>query len=109
MRECAMYSRISIRNFRGIASLDASGFRRINLIMGRNNSGKTTFLESLFLLGGATNPLFPTTLGQLRGQRLGGTYPDPVWRPLFHNLDPRVPVEIRGQWAEERRERTLRI
>jgi ABC-type cobalamin transport system ATPase subunit len=104
-----MYSRISIRNFRGIETLDASGFRRINLVMGRNNSGKTTFLESLFLLGGATNPLLPTTLGQLRGQRLGGAHPDPVWRPLFHSLDPRIPVEIRGQWAEEPRERTLGI
>ena len=104
-----MYSRISIRNFRGIESLDAEGFRRINLIVGRNNWGKTTFLESLFLLGGATNPLLPTTLGQLRGQRLGGTYPDPVWRSLFHNLDPKVPVEIRGRWADECSERTLGI
>jgi hypothetical protein len=83
-----MYSRIAIKNFRGIESLEAEGLRRINLIVGRNNSGKTTFLEGVFLLGGATNTLFPTTIGQLRGQRLEATYPDPLWRPLFHDLDP---------------------
>jgi putative AbiEii toxin of type IV toxin-antitoxin system len=104
-----MYSRISIKNFRGIESLEAEGLRRINLIVGRNNSGKTTFLESLFLLGGATSPLVPTTLGQLRGQRWGGSSPDPVWRPVFHNLDPRIPVEILGQQVGERQERKLRI
>ncbi len=38
-----MYSKISIKNFREIGSLDVKGLRRINLIVGRNNSGKTTF------------------------------------------------------------------
>ncbi len=104
-----MYSRISIKNFRGIGSLEVDGIRRINLIVGRNNSGKTSFLEALFLLGGATNPQSPTSLGQLRGQRWGGTPPDPVWRPLFRNLDPRTPIEIMGQRVEEQRGRSLKI
>jgi AAA domain, putative AbiEii toxin, Type IV TA system/AAA ATPase domain len=104
-----MYLKVSIRNFRGIESLDASGFRRINLILGRNNSGKTTFLESLFLLGGATNPQFATSLGQLRGQRSGNTNLEGMWRSLFHRLNPRIPVEIRGRWAEEPRDREIRI
>ena len=51
--ERAMYSSIAIRNLRGIESLDASGFRRINLIMGRNDSGKTTFLEGFYVLARA--------------------------------------------------------
>ncbi len=104
-----MYSRISIRSFRGIESLDASGFRRINLIVGRNNSGKTTFLESLLLLGGGTNIQISLTLGQMRGQRFGKGYPDSIWRPLFHNLDPRTPVDISGYWEVEHREVGLRI
>ena len=70
-----MYSRISIKNFRGIESLDASGFRRINVIVGRNNSGKTTFLESLLLLGGATNPQFATTLGPFARPAIRKGYP----------------------------------
>src|SRR5262249_5933408 len=108
-RRQVMYSRVSIKNFRGIESLEADELRRINLIVGRNNSGKTTFLEGVFLVGGTTNPAFPTTLGQLRGQRLIGTYPDPIWRALFRNLDPETPIEILGQWAEEPRGRKLTI
>ena len=104
-----MYSRISIRNFRGIESLDASGFRRINLIMGRNNWGKTTFLEGLLLLGGATDPLLPETLGLLRGQRSDDRDLEAAWRPLFHNLEPRIPIEIEAQWAEEPQSRELKI
>ena len=73
-----MYSRISIKNFRGIGSLEVDGLRRINLIVGRNNSGKTSFLESLFLLGRAPDPHLPTRLGQMRGQRLGRHISRPI-------------------------------
>jgi len=85
-----MYSKITVKNFRGIESLEAVGLRRINLIVGRNNCGKTTLLEALFLLGGATNPKLPATLGQLRGQQWGESYPDPVWRSLCRNLNPKM-------------------
>ena len=71
-----MYQRIELENIRGIKGLSSGELRRINLVVGRNNAGKSTFLEAVFLLGGATNPLFATTLGQLRGQRLGNSYPD---------------------------------
>ena len=40
---------------------------------------------------------------------MGRSLPNPVWRPLFHNLDPRIPIEIVGQQAGDRRERKLRI
>jgi AAA ATPase-like protein/putative AbiEii toxin of type IV toxin-antitoxin system len=109
VRRNGVYTSVGIKNFRGIEKLTSGGFRRINVIVGRNNSGKTTFLEALFLLGGATNPVFPTTLGQMRGQRLGGTYPDPVWRPLFYNLNPRLPIEISARRVDDPAERLLRI
>ena len=104
-----MYSRISIKNFRGIGSLEVDGLRRINLIVGRNNSGKTTFLEGLFLLGGANDPRYATVLGQLRGQRYEEGRPDQVWRSLFHNMDPKASPEISGHWAQELRERVLTV
>ena len=104
-----MYSRVSITNFRGIGSLEVDGLRRINLIVGRNNSGKTTFLESLFLLGGANDPRYTTVLGRLRGQRYEEGHPDQVWRSLFHNMDPKASPEICGHWAQEPRDRTLTI
>lgn len=41
---------IEINNFRGIKQLTVSDFSKINLIVGDNNSGKTTFLEAIQLL-----------------------------------------------------------
>jgi hypothetical protein len=105
-----MYSSISIKSFRGIASLDAGGFRRVNLIVGRNNSGKTTFLESVYFLGCAHSHMLPTNLGRFRGHRgRPARHAQPIWRALFHNLNARIPVEIGARWAAESRDRSLRI
>lgn len=41
---------IEINQFRGIQKLTVSDFSNINLIVGDNNSGKTTFLEAIQLL-----------------------------------------------------------
>ena len=41
---------IEINQFRGIRKLVVSDFSRINLIVGDNNCGKTTFLEAIQLL-----------------------------------------------------------
>lgn len=46
---------IEISQFRGIKQLEVSGFSRINLIVGDNNSGKTTFLEAIQLLFAEAN------------------------------------------------------
>ena len=104
-----MYTEVKLQNLRGIREVHIDGLRPINLLVGRNNSGKTTILEGVFLLGGATSPVFPITLGQLRGQRLGRTYPDAVWRPLFYNLDPRQRIGVDGRWERESAPRRLEI
>jgi len=38
---------LTIRNFRGFEDLKLSGLQAVNLIVGENNSGKTSFLEAL--------------------------------------------------------------
>jgi len=40
---------VMIREFRGIRRMDALWLRKFNVIIGRNNSGKTAILEALFL------------------------------------------------------------
>ncbi|MCU4139656.1 MAG: ATPase/GTPase [Methanophagales archaeon] len=45
--------KLSIRNFRGIKKGEID-FKDLNILIGGNNSGKTTVLESLFLV---PNPL----------------------------------------------------
>ena len=46
----AFINSIDITKFRGIQKLEVSEFSDINLIVGDNNSGKTTFLEAIQLL-----------------------------------------------------------
>ena len=46
----AFINSIDIIKFRGIQKLTVSEFSNINLIVGDNNSGKTTFLEAIQLL-----------------------------------------------------------
>jgi AAA domain, putative AbiEii toxin, Type IV TA system/AAA ATPase domain len=104
-----VYSRILIENFRGIGRLEVDGLRPINIIVGRNNCGKSTFLEALFLLGAATEPHLTSTLAQLRGQRQVNGATDALWRPLFRNLDPRAPIKIQGHWEAELLGRELLI
>ncbi|HMV69068.1 MAG TPA: AAA family ATPase [Myxococcota bacterium] len=41
---------LSIENFRGIRELGLDGLGRVNLLVGRNNSGKTSVLEAVHIL-----------------------------------------------------------
>lgn len=52
-----MFKRIEIQGFRGIRQLEISDLSRVNLFVGRNNSGKTTVLEAAEILAGHKNPL----------------------------------------------------
>lgn len=45
-----MFTDLHITDFRGIHDLKLSGFNRVNLIVGENNTGKTTLLEALALV-----------------------------------------------------------
>jgi AAA15 family ATPase/GTPase len=44
-----MIEKISIKNFRCFGNTTIEGFKRINLIGGLNNSGKTALLEAILM------------------------------------------------------------
>lgn len=75
---------IVIRNFRGIESVEVKDLGRINLFLGKNNSGKTTLLESFFLLSGLSNHDLPMRINRLRSNEEGGF--DKL-RYLYFNAD----------------------
>ena len=74
---------IKIRNFRGFSSLEIIGFNQINLIIGNNNSGKSSILEAIFLMIGMSNPILPDNINRLRGLNIR-TADD--FKLLFYNL-----------------------
>lgn len=45
-----MFRDITLKNFRSFADLQLEGLQRVNLIVGRNNAGKTSLLEGVRLL-----------------------------------------------------------
>ncbi len=50
------YRNLRIRNFRGFKELELNNFSRVNLFVGKNATGKTAILESIFIHGGMYNP-----------------------------------------------------
>jgi AAA15 family ATPase/GTPase len=62
-----MLENIDIQNFRCFEDFKADGFERINLIGGKNNSGKTCLLEAIFFGNAVEQPKF--VIADLRNQR----------------------------------------
>lgn len=95
-----MLSRCHVRRFRGFEDLQLSGLGRINLIVGRNNSGKTSVLEALALLSAGAmvrvsqGVLDSRPLSYVRSEK---AIRDTVWRHLFWRMQTDRAIEIEGE------------
>lgn len=89
-----MIQSLTINNYRGFSHFEMSGLRRINLLVGRNNGGKTSVLEMLNLLVSGGDPSALLRIVSRRGERVYTDQPSP--RPegeyeishLFHGHNP---------------------
>lgn len=93
-----MLERLHIRNFRGFTDLRSDSLGRINLVAGRNNAGKTTLLEAIFLLGGGADAHMAVNPNVLRGLETDNDVPrsETFWKPLFSELDTSRTLTIAG-------------
>lgn len=104
-----MLKRLQIRNFRGFNALKIDQLSGINLIAGKNNSGKTSLLEAIFLLTGAGNAQMAMNDNVIRGLEPGVVSTgEPFWKQLFSNLDMGRSIEIKG-YRPSRAQLTLKI
>lgn len=87
-----MIKRITIENFRSLTSLSMDNIGRLTLISGRNNVGKSTLLESLFLFMDHSAPDSFMKLNSFRGHNLISS--SSVWEPLFNKLDTDKKIRI---------------
>jgi len=87
------YQTINISHFRGIEHIKLTGLKQVNLIVGKNNSGKTSVLESFFLLAGMSEPRLTIAINQFRDLSLKN---DSDFKYIFHNLDLTVPIKFEG-------------
>ena len=85
-----MFERIGIRDYRGFDDVTVGNLGRINLVAGKNNTGKTALLEAIWLLCGAADPRLALNSHVARG---GSPAESPnwttetYWKPFFHGLD----------------------
>lgn len=90
-----MISSINIENFRCFHKLSINDFKRFNLIGGKNNSGKTVLLESIFL---GTNPGLQTILNLKSYRQENLTYskatPENAWNTLFYNQNKSKEIKL---------------
>ncbi len=104
-----MVASVKIKNFRGFQDLSVENLALINILVGDNGSGKTAFLEALYLAvsGSADKPF---TLKQWRGQDITfqtgsvDSVVEAIYADLFHDPNSEEPISIllAGQGFENR-------
>jgi AAA15 family ATPase/GTPase len=98
-----MIESLSVKNFRCYESLEIHGLKRVNVVVGRNASGKTTLLESIFLAAGGSPDIairfrLWRGMGQIIQAVAQRTSFESLWKDLFSSLDQtkRISLNIVG-------------
>ena len=84
----SQFSDIHVQRYRGLDGLALDGLKRINLIVGVNNAGKTSLLEAIYLLIRQNDEAALLDVIRWRG-RLEGE-PDPLW--LVEQIPPAIRI-----------------
>lgn len=98
-----MFNKIEIHHFRGIREAIISELGQVNLFWGKNNCGKSSLLDALFLVSGMSNPMLPLTINQMR--QYANVSPDGL-KVNFYGFDAKTPIHIIAIDGE-RRELTI--
>src|SRR5579872_1316569 len=82
-----MITTMGIKNYKNFKNLQLSDVSRITLLGGRNNVGKTSLLEAIFLFYDPGDPgMFFRHLAW-RGFQTATANPDTLFAPAFRNFD----------------------
>ncbi len=107
---------LRLDGYRSFGRYRLSDLTRVNLLVGRNNSGKTSLLEAVELLVSCGDPRVLLRSAERRGETARGRDPDartPYWRTkvahLFHGHDLGSGTGIRLDGEPRRRAITLQI
>jgi AAA15 family ATPase/GTPase len=90
-----MYKSFIINNFKNFKSLKLSDLERVNLIIGKNNSGKSSLLEAILLHNLNITSIIPvvksrnTNLSDITGFKH-------IIQAFFNNFDTRDPISLTG-------------
>jgi len=87
-----MLTNVHLKNFRGFRDTEVGPLKRVNLIIGQNNTGKTGLLEALALLL-ADPPHSAANLPNLF-RVVSGDYNENFWRWICYDKNPKNSVEV---------------
>lgn len=94
-----MFKQLEVYNFRGIRRTHIEGLGQINLFWGKNNCGKSSLLDAIFLVAGMSNPMLPLTINHMR--QYGNVSPDGL-KVNFYGYDIQEPIHIIAEDGEHR-------
>jgi AAA15 family ATPase/GTPase len=101
-----MITSFNIQNFRCFQDFTIQPLERVNLIVGKNDVGKTALLEALWLHFGYYNPALTLSIDNFRGiEKFQAS--ELLW-DLFNDFDPSKLVKLSSK-DEDGRPRVLRI
>ncbi|MBI3661600.1 MAG: AAA family ATPase [Acidobacteria bacterium] len=106
-----VFKNFAVKNFRCLGQLNLRDLKRLNVIVGRNNTGKTALLEALFFHSAANNPTMALNLRMHRGfsgeMEVSKISLTELWRDLFRGFDIAKHIEFESEDASGKRRRSV--
>jgi len=85
---------LTLENYKGFSKISLENLKRVNIIAGQNNTGKTSILESIFLFYDRGAPDLFFKIMSLRGVLAVELTPNNLWGPYFKDYDTSKPINI---------------
>lgn len=106
-----MISELEINAFKSLDKIHLTGLKRITLIGGRNNCGKTSLLEALFLSMDWGNAELLTRHLHWRSIDTFVMNPESSWSPAFCNFDmnSKIQIKTRPTGSKDNLKRTFTV
>ncbi|EQB8044129.1 MULTISPECIES: AAA family ATPase [Aeromonas] len=97
-----MLTEFTISNYKQFSNLKIKNLENINIIGGKNNTGKSSILEAIFTLYDRGSP--ELTIKQYAWRGIGNILldKDSVWAPIFHNYDLSNQIDLVARSEDEK-------
>ncbi|MEK5055858.1 AAA family ATPase [Niallia sp. FSL K6-0212] len=94
-----MIKSVDIKDFKGLNEINLKDLSMINLFGGKNNAGKTSILEALFMFYDRLNPNMLLRQYNWRGISELSLTPETLFAPIFNNFDlnKEIFIEVRNE------------
>ena len=92
-----MYKSFRVKNFRCFKDLQINDLGRVNLIAGKNNTGKTALMEAMYLHTRPHEPELLTNLQSVRDLEMPTQELPSFWSHFFFGLDSSKDIEMEGE------------